>query len=300
MIITNKSNLPQALVRAVSQKPHNPENKISITALLGPIRIRQIKKRYWDKIEVDASDLIWAIFGTAAHEILRSGAVRYGALDGYSVEQYFEVLSRRFPGIKITGTVDLIHWVGIIDDYKTTSMWAIKDGMKAEWARQIRGYAWLVNRVSDSMLIHTGRVIALLKDWTSLQALKYPQMAQQSVVIVEDDRCKNLDKQETIMCTEEYIEDRVEAHLLADSLSDVELPMCTSEEKWSKPDTWAVIKAGAKRAYRVLTNKDEAYALISQLKTGYEVEFRPGEDTRCLRFCDCRVICKEIQNRKGG
>ena len=70
MIIENKLELPEALVKAVSLDKHNGENEISATTLLKGVKEILITDRHWDELVADVSDNVWALFGTAIHALL--------------------------------------------------------------------------------------------------------------------------------------------------------------------------------------------------------------------------------------
>jgi len=74
MIITNKYGLPQTFVNVV-ERPTYTKGKahMSVTELLNSPQIVQLKAKYSDKIEVDVTDMIWAVFGTAVHHVLEQG-----------------------------------------------------------------------------------------------------------------------------------------------------------------------------------------------------------------------------------
>jgi hypothetical protein len=67
-ILTNKYNLPDTLVQAVKQDSHKMAGTISVTELIDSPRIRILKKQH--DYEVDVSDLLYALMGTALHHIL--------------------------------------------------------------------------------------------------------------------------------------------------------------------------------------------------------------------------------------
>ena len=75
MNITNKYNLPDAFVRAITQKESGRVGTgyASATELLKPIRQFWLTKRHFDELEVDASDQVWSLFGSAIHNILQQG-----------------------------------------------------------------------------------------------------------------------------------------------------------------------------------------------------------------------------------
>ncbi len=71
MTFTNKYNLPETLVRALSFDGYTPgESNISTTSLIGPPRIFQLKKRHKDKIEEDVIEKVWSLLGQAAHVVV--------------------------------------------------------------------------------------------------------------------------------------------------------------------------------------------------------------------------------------
>jgi hypothetical protein len=70
VIVTNKFNLPQSLVNAVTTERHNKEGCVSATTLLQGVKQIILTNRHWDELEDDVSDRVWAIFGTAVHKLL--------------------------------------------------------------------------------------------------------------------------------------------------------------------------------------------------------------------------------------
>jgi hypothetical protein len=79
---------------------------------------------------------------------------------------------------------------------------------------------------------------------------------------------------------------------LQEKLPDDELEPCSHEARWHKPDTWAVVKNGNKRATKVLNSEGAAEGYMDQLKEGaYHIEYREGEDTRCQSYCSVAQFC---------
>ena len=70
MKITNKLNLPEAFVKAIQNTRHNEPGTLSATTLLKGAKEIILTDRHFDEIEVDASDEVWAVFGTAVHLVL--------------------------------------------------------------------------------------------------------------------------------------------------------------------------------------------------------------------------------------
>ena len=93
---------------------------------------------------------------------------------------------------------------------------------------------------------------------------------------------------------EEWLCQRVRIHQLA---LTGDYPPCTPEERWARPDTWAVKKLGGKRAVSGGLHETEADALAfisgqaDPLKL--EIEHRPGKDVRCEDWCNVAEWCQQ-------
>ena len=97
MIVTNKLNLPEAFVRAVSTERHNAAGCFSATTLNKGATEIILTDRHWDELTIDASDNVWAVFGTAVHAIFENTP------DNNFHEEKFKVpVSKSF----VTGQVD--------------------------------------------------------------------------------------------------------------------------------------------------------------------------------------------------
>ena len=74
MILTNKFGLPDTIVN-VLKRPHysKGDSHISVTELLSPPQIVQLRAKHDAEIEQDASEMVWSLFGTAVHNVLEHG-----------------------------------------------------------------------------------------------------------------------------------------------------------------------------------------------------------------------------------
>lgn len=277
MNYTNTANLPQPLVSALIFDDYDSQADISVTGLGLPVRIRQLEKRHGDKITVDVSELIWKVIGSIGHKILE----RADTDNHLSEERLFTSLH----GWTISGKADLLAPNMTLSDYKFTSVWAMKDA-KIEWEQQLNLYALLYRK--NGFLVDKARLVAVLRDWSKLKASREPDYPQVGVVVREVPLWSPEEQ-------EAFLGLRVRAHQQAEKLADDDLSMCTEEERWHKPDVWAVKKKGGKRALRLLETPEaaSAYALDRepQFPTRLEIEHRPGEDTRCLHYCAVRQFC---------
>lgn len=280
MKLTNKYNLPQTFVNVLNRPTYTKgKAHLSATEIINSPRIVQLKKIHWDNLEEDVADKVWAIFGTAIHAVLELGKD-----DHHIIEQR---LHANVDGWDISGAIDLqrVEDDGIIvADYKTTGAWAVMND-KPEWEQQLNIYAWLVEKVKK-VPVKRVEIIAIIRDWSRKDAEKkegYPKAPIETINV----------PLWTFEQRENFIKERIQLHsnaLFAAETSD-DLPECSPSEMWEKPAFWAVRKIGNKRATAVLDTEDKALAKIEELGKGYEVEFRPGERTRCANFCQVRDFC---------
>jgi hypothetical protein len=276
MKITNNLGLPAPLVSAISNDQYDKVGDISITGLVKPPRMRWLEIRHDDEIVVDASELIWRLVGSIGHAILE----RSDTNNHLSEERItFPVM-----GWVISGKPDLLSPDMQLDDYKFTSVWAMKYA-KSEWTAQLNSYAWMY-RMAVGFIAAKLRITAILRDWSKMKAAREPDYPQVGMVVREVPLWSEQQQ-------EDYIEYRIDRHQVAEKLDDDELPDCTDEERWAKPDLWAVKKKGGKRALRLFDNETAAIGFVignDQLT----VEHRPGsKTTRCDHYCLVKSFCNQ-------
>ncbi len=222
MRITNKHNLPQAIVSAIENDtysgPQNDIKKISVSTIKDSPRIHFLKVAHWNELEEDVSEGLWKLLGTAIHTILeradKSESVK---------EQRLEV---ELDGITISGQMDVRDGEEI-SDYKSTSVWTIvyNPNGKKEWIEQLNIYAWLVWKKLGKKIKRLA-VNAILRDHAASKAGdgKYPPVPFVTLSLPVW----------PIEKTEEYLKGRVALFKSCVGLKDTELPPCTTEEMWEK------------------------------------------------------------------
>jgi hypothetical protein len=190
-------------------------------------------------------------------------------------------------GWDISGAIDLqrVEDDGIIvADYKTTGAWAVMNE-KSDWEQQLNIYAWLVEKVKK-VPVKKVEIIAIIRDWNRRDAQTREGYPEAPIKVI-DVPLWSFEKRES------FIKERIHLHsnaLFATETSE-DLPECSPSEMWEKPAFWAVRKIGNKRATAVFDTEDKALAKIEEMGKGYEIEFRPGERTRCANFCQVRDFC---------
>ena len=279
MKITNKCNLPETIVNALRKPTYTKGGAhMSATELLSPPRMVQLRIANADAIEMDASDMVWALFGTAIH-----GVLEHGQGDDHIVEQRLNTV---IDGWEISGAIDLqtVKESSIgISDYKTTGVWAVMNEKK-EWEYQLNIYAWLVERVKQSP-VDSLEIVAIIRDWKRRDAetkKDYPDAPIKTIPITlwpYEER-------------EKFVQQRI--HLHADAMFQYQtggdLPLCTPNDMWEKSSVWAVKKPGAARAKSLHYTEADA---IKAAGNDLEIEFRPGERTRCANYCTVRDFCDQ-------
>ena len=285
MKITNKFGLPQTIVNAL-ERPTYSKGKahLSATELLNSPQIVVLRKQHLDELESDASDMVWSLFGSAVHHILEQGGD-----DNHLVE---ERLHAQMDGWDISGAIDLqiIHPDGIeVNDYKTVGVYGVMHEKK-EWEDQLNIYAWLVETVKKTPVTAL-KIVAIIRDWNrrdSNTRAGYPA----APVVVIDIPLWSLERRE------EYVRDRIHAH--SEALFAMEtgapIPLCSPEDCWEKPTTYAVKKEGGVRAKIVCASEEEANEELVKAGKGYFVETRLGERTRCANYCQVSQWCEQYKS----
>jgi histone H3/H4 len=276
MKITNKANLPDAIVRAITNDPYNAgRSDISVTRLIDSPQIVALAKKHYTEIEEDASDRIWALLGQAVHVILEraeSVAVAEGRL---TVE---------IEGWKVSGGFDRMAVIEtLLQDYKVTSVWAVKDGVKREWERQLnclRYLAWMHGHKIEKL-----QIVAILRDWSIAKAFEDPNYPQQQVKVIDVPTWD-------LSVTEEYMRARVRLHQAAQSGEPLE---CTEDERWERA-TWAIKKPEAKRATKANIETEAEAQQMAAEKPGLIVEKR-GEAIRCKFYCSVNKFCRQYNQQ---
>jgi len=286
MKLTNVHKIPETFVNVLKRPTYSKgKANLSATQLLNSPKIVALTKKFEDELEQDVSDMVWSIFGTAIH-----GVLEHGKDDNHIVE---ERLHAEVGGWNISGAVDLQIVTGenviSIRDYKTTSAWAVMNE-KIEWEQQLNIYAWLVER-NKRVVVDSLGIVAIIRDWSRRDAAKnedYPQAPVKELPI----------KLWPYKEREEFIESRLVAHAEAEFAldADEDLPDCTPAEMWEKPSIWAVRKVGNVRAKSLHNTEEEANAALEAAGKGFEIEYRPGERTRCASFCPVSNWCQQWRN----
>jgi len=292
MKITNKFNVPETLVALATRDYYSKgKSDYSVTEIISPPRIQRLRRTHFEEIEQDVSDMLWMLLGTALHVVAERSEV-----SGHTNE---ERLSAGINDIILSGAIDLQKddEDGVtITDYKFTSAWALMND-KPEWEQQQNIYKYLVERVKKKP-VKGLKICALIRDWSRRDAQNKSDYPQAPIQVIDIPMW-------TFDRTEAFIKERVEMHRDSKVSADWgdELPLCSDEERWLRPTTYAVKKDGRKTAIRVFDTQDEADALLKEMpeKDKGFIEIRKGEAVRCTgNFCGVSQWCNQYQNELKG
>lgn len=280
MALTNKTNLPEAIVRAMANDPYDAgDSDFTATGLLKPARAAALEKLHAHEIEEDVEDGLYRLYGQVAHGILERANMADMAEKRFFAG--FEVDGKMY---KISAQMDTLSIVdGALSDFKFTTSWGFKADQppKPEWIAQLNIQLELMRQ--NGLDANKLQIIGLLRDWQINEAKGNPNYPQSQIAIQP---IPIWPRAQTVS----FIKMRIAAHVEA----QLALPTCSRDERWAKPDTWAVIKRGQKRAINggVQLSEDLAQA-VCQKNPGTFVQYRPGASVRCENYCAVSQFCTQ-------
>jgi hypothetical protein len=298
MELTNISNLPKAIERAVNNDPYDSSGSdISTTRLIAPPRIRVLEQRNFDLIKEDVSDRIFSLLGQSVHHIIERAKLKVDI----SERRLFYKDDAITNGWTLSGQFDYLTRDGNLIDFKVTSAWAALDALtngKDEWENQLNVLDFLcrknqkdLTRYKKEIKVKSLSIMAILRDWSKLKVMQSDNYPRKQVVMIPVRRWS--EEQQEI-----YVKARIKLH--QDAEQSKELPMCTAKERWRKEDSYAVMKDNRKTAWRVFATKEEAVQFLFSQKMiegkGCSIVFRKGEDVRCQHYCRVNEFCSHFMN----
>jgi hypothetical protein len=276
MRLTNRSNLPDAIVQAVKNDSYNKgDAEFSVTGLLQPPRISALKQKHDAEIEEDVEDRLWSLLGQSIHTILERAN-----RSAIAEKRYFGMIG----GVKVSAQVDTLDLErGILSDYKVTTVWKFAEGTETppDWIAQLNMQLELLrqNGLDATKL----QIVGLLRDHQKSKARMdpgYPQSPMMGINIPIWSREK----------TVAFMWERIVLHQQA----RISLPECAPADRWERPTVYAVMKKGGKRAVKLYDNEAAARDHAS-LEANLFVETRVGMSARCAEYCPVSKFCTQYK-----
>lgn len=304
MKYTNKHGLPRPVARALAADNYIHHGDFSMTELDKPPQMVQLCKRHDDKIVVEVMDNVWMVRGTALHYVNSLAAIK-----GAFIEERFIVT---IDGIQISMQSDYVYPIEGLDrkyailDHKDCTHHMFSHGLKPEHERQLNGYiyGWSTRGID----IAAAHIVMWFKDWSYTDAVikKTYNYPPQPIIAVDVPIWQPSD----ILA---WMRERIQLHQEAVELSDDELPACTLEDRWAKPDLFACVFSGgdskggtvpkganfrtsAEANNFIAERRDKARLKKGGFKKGFvdaTVEFRRSESIRCERYCSAKPFCHQ-------
>jgi len=292
MVITNNAGYPEALVKAVENDSYSKGEGVdrSVTGLLAPPRQAALKEIHGHEIVEDVSDRTYALYGQLVHLLLeRAGEQSRNAINEERL--YTEVNGWKISGQTdtLTLTEDQRSW--IISDYKFVTAYKFKRDysgtlvMDEGYENQLNLYGHLLRE--NGFKVDGLKIVAIYRDWSKLEAKRdknYPQLGAETheVPLWSEERAKA------------FMEERVRLHQDAEN----DLPECTDDERWAKPDKYALMPtAKSVRARKLFDSEIDAttWAAANNMKTGWVIEHRKGANVRCENYCPVSEWCDQLK-----
>jgi len=280
MRLVNDARLPEPIIRALEADDYDSgDSDITVTQLINPPLIRQLRKKHEAEIEEKASSRMFSLMGKMIHKILETAGSNAEGLNHLLFEKRLFI---ERDGWKISGQIDVIDTEAkTITDYKVCSFWTSILGAKDEWTSQLNLYRLLAKE--NGYQIDRLEIAALFRDWSAEKIgtkRDYPEAPMQIIDIPVW----------SIDSVERYLNGRIRAH------KSSKPSICTPDERWERGDKYAVKKEGRATAIRVLDSHQEAVSWIALNARPEEIgkmsiEHRRGEPKRCLRYCSVAPFC---------
>ncbi len=283
-MLTNELGLPQPFVDAATSNHRYKPKRYSVTDLLGGTCEAVLKRRHEGEQDEDVSDRVWAILGSAVHKVLEEAEPR-----PHQFREWWMKVDIT-DGYELSGITDLYDAdTGTVTDWKTCSVWKAQFGDYSDWQRQTLLYCWMLRQ--QGIPAHRGEVVAIMRDHSMRKARFESDYPQHPVLRVSWDFTD-----EDIEAAGWYVADWFLEVAAQEALQDDELEPCNDEQVWHKPDKWAVMQTGKKKAIRLFEDEEKAAeymdGLIDKNGARYHMEHRPGEDTRCQSYCPVAQWCQ--------
>lgn len=262
-------SFPTPFLRAIQRNEYSKAgSQFSVTELLSPPKRTWLKTKM-EKVETPYSSFA-ALLGTAVHKVLEDNAD----------PSQGEIAERRFfmdiMGITVSGQCDFYEH-RTVTDYKTTR--GVQGQAKPDHVAQAHMNGRLAQH--NGLEVQNISVLYIQLDWSNMQAQLNPTYPQSPFKIF----IHPYDEKEADQLFARTVADHMQA-----ALGDPR--ECTDSEMWAKPDTYALMKPGAKRASKVCASLNEAE---QEKKPGQIVQTRKGDRVYCRSFCGYNAVCESWQ-----
>jgi len=267
MKLTNKYGAPASIVAAIQNDPYTKDGAdFSVTELISPPQIRRLWKEYEDEISIDVREEVWKLLGKGVH-----AALEQAESEGTKEERFHA----EHEGVTISGAVDLIEDDGSVTDYKVTSVYSVKRGLKEDWEKQLNLYAWLLRQ--NGVTVTSLNIVAICRDWvrSKVGTYQYPD----SMIVTLKVPVWSESRQDR------YLAERIRIHSMESTLP------CTTEERWARG---AYKVTGGRGRPKPFDSRHEAEKhLMVADNPKLKIVEAEARYIRCEDWCDVAPFCPQ-------
>lgn len=312
-----------------------PLNVFSATEVIDSPKAKVLWNRHKDEVVVDVSDNFHTMDGSAIHYVVEKSNKKAGRLSEERL--YINVTTGEVhslpEGAKLIGS----NWYNVkhyyvsckfdnyideefcLEDYKRTSVYEAKGGLKVQRVQQLNIGAYALSMIGFP--VKKVRACLFLKDWSAASLKKEETSARQKGWPCKYPPIPYAEFEPELWSMEDilvYLRDRVQLHVAAQAMKDDVIPPCNAEERWYRGESFAIVKEGLKTAKKVVKVDDydsreqalqTAEVVLQQFRDEkpkdaklFSIETRPGNDGRCngdKRYCHICQWCNYwIENYK--
>lgn len=291
MNIINDRNYPEEVIIAMQKDFYDGAGSNTFAS---PSSLNEPAKMFWCKKEitdgnrpVQASSLFAILEGNMRHSFFEQALT--GHPDYKVEERLFSTINVDGRDFKISGKFDLTKLsTKNIRDWKSMKVakYQVKDFSHFEFQQNV--YKWLWEK--NGMKIKKLTLLILLKDWDQIKAIKDRSLPKGEA----------FEHELPVWSTEKIeseLKDRIRNLIKWEHVKPIEIPECSMEERWQKPEShpvFSLTKEGKVRAEeRAMSGttkyatKEEALADIAKRKNPYMyyTKCRKSTPVRCLNWC---------------
>lgn len=315
--LTNTESIPLSLAIWLADDDYDYDddpNTISATTLLKPLKaiVLGIQSKELDQFG-DVNSLIPSRMGQALHTAIESSWQKQEKvrelmkmlgypddivnhikinpkpedLDPADIPVYMEQRFKKKIGkYTISGKFDFCL-NGALEDFKSTGVYNYISGSnKEKYLQQGSIYRWLAPDIITEPYM---TIQYLFTDWSKLSAMRDKQYPQKRLM---PQRLQLM----SIEQTHSFIETIVRKVELLEGQPQEQLPACTPDELWKKPDVFKYFKNPAKldRSTKNFDNMTDAQERLAADGHVGVIQTVPGEVVRC-RYCNVVGVCDQAQ-----
>ena len=249
------------------------DKKLSVTTLSDSPHIQWLRENN-PPLPQPLDRLMYLVFGNATHYLMEQAGSKYSTEHRLSVE---------IGGWEISGKYDFFDFnTNLLFDFKYVTKYTQK--AKQEYVAQSNILRYLIYKTMG-IKPAGGMLIKFYRDWQFKDKFQHDMPDSPIEYEILPDW--------SIEFTEKYILDRIKVF----ESYNPEVGMCTPNEKWERPTTYALKGPNASRARKVCSSYSEA---LEHKKPTETIEIRQGEDGRCENYCDVNSYCKYYIGKQGG